>query len=78
MYFNGWTDQFIRPADYNQQLFYWSTIAYITSSVIFMPSLYLQRPGLDVQVMIQTAERTFLQYIMKPVTDSMQRAFREN
>ena len=54
MYFNGWTDQFIRPTDYNQPLFYWSTIAYITSSVIFMPSLYLQRPGLDVQVMIQT------------------------
>ncbi|MEZ5770005.1 MAG: HlyD family type I secretion periplasmic adaptor subunit [Paracoccaceae bacterium] len=35
-------------------------------------------PGMPVQVMIQTAERTFLQYIMKPVTDSMQRAFREN
>ena len=35
-------------------------------------------PGMPVQVMIQTAERTFLQYLMKPVTDSMQRAFREN
>lgn len=35
-------------------------------------------PGMPVQVMIQTAERTFLQYIMKPVMDSMQRAFREN
>jgi membrane fusion protein, type I secretion system len=29
-------------------------------------------------VMIQTAERTFAQYIAKPVVDSMQRAFREN
>ncbi|MCB1336566.1 MAG: HlyD family type I secretion periplasmic adaptor subunit [Maritimibacter sp.] len=35
-------------------------------------------PGMPVQVMIQTAERTFLQYLMKPMTDSMQRAFREN
>lgn len=35
-------------------------------------------PGMPVQVMIQTAERTFAQYIAKPVVDSMQRAFREN
>lgn len=35
-------------------------------------------PGMPVEVMIQTAERTFAQYIAKPITDSMQRAFREN
>jgi HlyD family secretion protein len=29
------------------------------------------------EVMIQTAERTFAQYIAKPVVDSMSRAFRE-
>jgi len=35
-------------------------------------------PGMPVEVMIQTTERTFAQYIAKPVLDSMQRAFREN
>ncbi len=34
-------------------------------------------PGMPVQIMIQTEERTFIQYLMKPVTDSMTRAFRE-
>ena len=35
-------------------------------------------PGMPAEVMIQTEERTFFQYIMKPISDSMQRAFREN
>jgi len=34
-------------------------------------------PGMPVQIMIQTAERTFAQYIAKPIVDSMSRAFRE-
>jgi HlyD family type I secretion membrane fusion protein len=34
-------------------------------------------PGMPVQVMIQTAERTFVNYITKPIADSMSRAFRE-
>ncbi|WP_324752113.1 HlyD family type I secretion periplasmic adaptor subunit [Roseovarius sp. Pro17] len=34
-------------------------------------------PGMPAQIMIQTEERTFIQYLMKPVTDSMSRAFRE-
>lgn len=33
--------------------------------------------GMPAQVMIQTAERTFFEYITKPITDSMTRAFRE-
>ena len=52
---------------------------------IELPSSELRRvpgfapmPGMPVEVMIQTAERTFAQYITKPITDSMQRAFREN
>ncbi|KEO60267.1 HlyD family type I secretion periplasmic adaptor subunit [Thioclava indica] len=35
-------------------------------------------PGMPVLVMIETASRTFAQYIAKPVSDSMQRAFREH
>ncbi len=34
-------------------------------------------PGMPVEVMIQTAERTFFSYIAKPITDSMSRAFSE-
>lgn len=34
-------------------------------------------PGMPAEVMIQTNERTFFNYIAKPVTDSMSRAFSE-
>lgn len=34
-------------------------------------------PGMPAQILIQTAERTFAQYIAKPIVDSMSRAFRE-
>ena len=34
-------------------------------------------PGMPAEIMIQTAERTFMQYLAKPITDSMTRAFRE-
>ncbi|WP_417701200.1 HlyD family type I secretion periplasmic adaptor subunit [Pseudophaeobacter sp.] len=34
-------------------------------------------PGMPAQIMIQTQNRTFIQYLMKPVADSMIRAFRE-
>ncbi len=34
-------------------------------------------PGMPAQIMIQTAERTFVQYLAKPIVDSMTRAFRE-
>ncbi|MFB9267240.1 HlyD family type I secretion periplasmic adaptor subunit [Bradyrhizobium erythrophlei] len=34
-------------------------------------------PGMPVEVFIKTQERTFLQYIVKPIHDSMMRAFRE-
>ncbi|MEM9787747.1 MAG: HlyD family efflux transporter periplasmic adaptor subunit, partial [Pseudomonadota bacterium] len=34
-------------------------------------------PGMPAEIMIQTAERTFVQYLTKPIADSMSRAFRE-
>ena len=34
-------------------------------------------PGMPAEVMIQTAERTFVDYITRPIVDSMARAFRE-
>ncbi|EPX80754.1 HlyD family type I secretion periplasmic adaptor subunit [Litoreibacter arenae] len=38
---------------------------------------FVPTPGMPAEVMIQTAERTFAQYIAKPVVDSMTRAFKE-
>jgi HlyD family type I secretion membrane fusion protein len=34
-------------------------------------------PGMPVEVYIKTAERTFFQYVIRPIHDSMMRAFRE-
>jgi len=34
-------------------------------------------PGMPAEIMIQTAERTFFDYLSRPIIDSMQRAFRE-
>jgi HlyD family secretion protein len=34
-------------------------------------------PGMPAEIMIQTEARTFFQYLTKPITDSMNRAFRE-
>ena len=34
-------------------------------------------PGMPAEVMIVNGERTFLQYLLQPVTDSFRRAFRE-
>ncbi len=34
-------------------------------------------PGMPAEIMIQTEERTFAQYLAKPIADSMSRAFRE-
>lgn len=39
---------------------------------------FLPTPGMPTEIMIQTASRTFAQYIAKPIKDSMTRAFREN
>jgi HlyD family type I secretion membrane fusion protein len=36
------------------------------------------KPGMPAEVYIKTAERTFFQYLMQPVRDSMTRAFRES
>ncbi|GAB2188182.1 HlyD family type I secretion periplasmic adaptor subunit [Roseibium sp. LAB1] len=38
---------------------------------------FVPTPGMPAEIMIQTAERTFMQYLTKPIVDSMSRAFRE-
>ncbi|MBD8066807.1 HlyD family type I secretion periplasmic adaptor subunit [Devosia sp. PTR5] len=39
---------------------------------------FVPTPGMPAEVMVQTAQRTFLEYLAKPISDSMTRAFREN
>lgn len=38
---------------------------------------FVPTPGMPVEVYIKTAERTFFQYLARPIQDSMSRAFRE-
>ncbi|MFC0202081.1 HlyD family type I secretion periplasmic adaptor subunit [Paracoccus rhizosphaerae] len=38
---------------------------------------FVPTPGMPAEVMIQTQTRTFTQYLVKPIRDSMSRAFRE-
>jgi two-component system sensor histidine kinase PilS (NtrC family) len=54
LYLNGWTEQFIRPSDYDQQLFLWASVGYVATCFIFMLTLHLHKPGLDIQVIVQT------------------------
>jgi HlyD family secretion protein len=46
------------------------------AELIRVPS-FAPKPGMPVEIMIKTEERTFAQYIAKPIADSMARAFRE-
>lgn len=59
------------------QEIYLSRISISPSEVDRIPG-FRPTPGMPVEVMIQTRERTFADYITKPVTDSFSRAFREH
>jgi HlyD family secretion protein len=41
-------------------------------------SNFKAKPGMPAEVYIKTAERTFFEYLMQPIKDSMARAFRES
>jgi HlyD family secretion protein len=47
-----------------------------TAEVVAIPG-FSPTPGMPAEVYIKTSERTFFQYIAKPIHDSMSRAFRE-
>ncbi len=49
----------------------------IAPSELARVSGFAPTPGMPAEVMIQTNQRTFFNYIAKPVTDSMTRAFSE-
>ncbi|EAU41984.1 ABC transporter, membrane spanning protein (bacteriocin) [Fulvimarina pelagi HTCC2506] len=56
------------------QAYYLATIGIPDDTVISRRSLV---PGMPVEVFLQTKERTALSYLVKPFTDQMQRALRE-
>ena len=60
----------------NNQEYY---IAYIQLADVSLLDLNGMRlvPGMPVEVFISTAERTAMSYLVKPITDQMNRAFRE-
>jgi len=47
-----------------------------TAEVLTIPD-FRPTPGMPAEVFIKTSERTFFQYIVRPIHDSMMRAFRE-
>ncbi len=55
---------------------YIARIALPPDQVALVPG-FQPTPGMPAEIIIATNERTFLQYIVKPIVDSMARAFRE-
>lgn len=49
----------------------------LTADEIARVPHFVPKPGMPVEIMIKAEERTFAQYIAKPIVDSMARAFRE-
>lgn len=49
----------------------------VAQSELRRVSGFTPTPGMPVEIMVQTAERTFMEYLSKPIVDSMARAFRE-
>jgi two-component system sensor histidine kinase PilS (NtrC family) len=58
LYLNGWTELFIRPEDYDPILFFLTSVAYTLSFILFTVTIYLHKPGLDLQVILQTCVDT--------------------
>lgn len=59
-----------------QQEVYLTRISIEPEELLRVPG-FSPTPGMPAEIMIQTDERTFVQYLMKPILDSMSRAFRE-
>ena len=49
----------------------------VSSEEISRVKGFSPQPGMPAEIMIQTAVRTFFSYLVKPITDSMSRAFTE-
>ena len=61
----------------SQESFYLVRVSISQSEVEQLEGVDLY-PGMPVEVMIRTGERTFLEYLAQPISQSFRRAFREN
>ncbi|UYV39110.1 HlyD family type I secretion periplasmic adaptor subunit [Rhodobacteraceae bacterium D3-12] len=50
----------------------------VPASEILRVHNFSPTPGMPAEILIKTKERTFIQYLTKPIADSMSRAFRED
>lgn len=68
-------DSIVDPLDPNSEVY----VARVSIPPVQLARVdgFTPTPGMPAEILIQTAERTFFDYLVKPVTDSMSRAFRE-
>lgn len=64
-------------ADSNSNEIYLARVS-ISSNQLARVDGFTPTPGMPAEVLVQTRERTFFDYLVKPIADSMSRAFREN
>lgn len=71
-------DKFQNPQDPSGQLGYFVARVVVTADELRkIPDTQI-RPGMVTDVIIKTGERTFMQYLIRPLTDSMARALKEH
>lgn len=68
-------DSIVDPLDVNSEV-YVARVS-IPPEQLARVDGFTPTPGMPAEILIQTSERTFFEYLVKPVTDSMSRAFRE-
>jgi HlyD family type I secretion membrane fusion protein len=66
-----------RPDSDTRREFYVVRVRLDQDDILRRMPEYIPTPGMPADVYIKTGERTFFEYIMKPVFDSFSRAFRE-
>jgi hypothetical protein len=66
-----------RPDSNTHREFYVVRIRMDQDDILRRMPEFIPTPGMPADVYIKTGERTFFEYIMKPVFDSFSRAFRE-
>jgi multidrug efflux pump subunit AcrA (membrane-fusion protein) len=66
-----------RPDSDTRREFYVVRVRLDQDDILKRMPEFIPTPGMPADVYIKTGERTFFEYIMKPVFDSFSRAFRE-
>ena len=67
----------VRPDNDSRREFYVVRVRLDEDDILRRMPGFIPMPGMPADVYIKTGERTFFEYIMKPVFDSFSRAFRE-